>query len=61
MTWDNWTTVISSPPFPVDVLTCPNGDVMLLPAVWPVRLTPAERRRLAGQLLAFDDDTPNAA
>jgi hypothetical protein len=29
---------------------------MLLPALWPVRLTPDERRQLAADLLAFDDE-----
>jgi hypothetical protein len=34
---------------------CPGGDVLLLPAMWPVRLTPVARRELAAQLLAYDD------
>jgi hypothetical protein len=29
---------------------------MLLPAMWPVRLTPEERRKLAADLLAFDEE-----
>ncbi|MER7212468.1 hypothetical protein ABT340_35895 [Streptosporangium sp. NPDC000239] len=30
-------------------------DVMLLPAMWPVRLTPDERRALARELLDLDE------
>jgi hypothetical protein len=48
--------VIASPSRPVTVMSCPNGDVMLLPALWPVRLTPDERRDLAKELLAYDED-----
>lgn len=48
--------MISSPPRqPVIIAPCPNGDVLLLPALWPVRLTPAERRQLAADLLALDE------
>lgn len=49
--------MISSPPLPVDILTLPNGDVLLLPAVWPVRLTPEQQRQL-GELLLAGSDTP---
>ncbi|MEU4579419.1 hypothetical protein ACBI99_13910 [Nonomuraea sp. ATR24] len=28
-----------------------NGDVLMLPAVWPVRLTPEQRRQLVERLL----------
>lgn len=37
-------------------MPCPNGDVLLLPALWPVRLTPPERRALAAELLAYDQE-----
>ncbi|MFI6594966.1 hypothetical protein ACIBHX_01890 [Nonomuraea sp. NPDC050536] len=46
--------MISSPPFPVDLIDMPDGDVMLLPAVWPVRLTPEQRVRLGEMLLRSD-------
>lgn len=52
--------MIASPSFPVDVVDMPNGDVMLLPAVWPVRLTP-EQRRLLGELLLGPDTPRNTA
>jgi hypothetical protein len=42
--------VISCPALPVDVLDLPNGDTLLLPAVWPVRLTPEQRQHLAAIL-----------
>lgn len=50
--------MLSPPPSsPVVVLPCPrSGDVLLLPAVWPVRLGSAERRALAAELLAFDGE-----
>ncbi|MFD1938191.1 MULTISPECIES: hypothetical protein [Nonomuraea] len=41
----------------------PNGDVLVLPAVWPVRLTPEQRKQLGVLLLAGDvpeDRTPAA-
>ena len=34
----------------------PNGDLLMLPAVWPVRLTPEQRRQLVERLLAADPD-----
>lgn len=48
--------MLSPPPsLPVTLLPCPrSGDVLLLPAVWPVRLDPAQRRQLALRLLALD-------
>ncbi|WP_433259291.1 hypothetical protein ACQPYK_49755 (plasmid) [Streptosporangium sp. CA-135522] len=46
--------LLDSPPSPVDIVRCPNGDVLLLPAMWPVRLTPEERRAFAADLLAED-------
>ncbi|GGP10770.1 hypothetical protein GCM10012278_51740 [Nonomuraea glycinis] len=46
--------MISSPPFPVDLVEMPNGDLMMLPAVWPVRLTPEQQRQLVERLLAAD-------
>lgn len=51
--------IVLSPSLPpVVLLPCPrSGDVLLLPAVWPVRLGPAQRRQLAEQLLAYDDET----
>lgn len=52
--------MISSPPRIVDIVARPNGDVILLPAMWPVRLTPDDRRALAAQLLAFDENAPLA-
>lgn len=47
--------MIASPPLPIDLVPMPNGDVMLLPAVWPVRLTPEQRKQLAELLLAETD------
>lgn len=47
--------MVTSPP-PVNIVPCAGGDVMLLPAMWPVRLTPEQRRRLASDLLAFDKE-----
>jgi hypothetical protein len=32
----------------------PNGDLLMLPAVWPVRLTLEQRRQLVERLLAAD-------
>ena len=32
----------------------PNGDLMMVPAVWPVRLTPEQQRQLVERLLAAD-------
>lgn len=47
--------MIPNPPaYPVDIVRCPNGDVLLLPALWPVRLTPDERRQFAADLLAVN-------
>jgi hypothetical protein len=40
----------------VDIVRCPNGDVLLLPALWPVRLTPIQRRAFAAALLAVDEE-----
>jgi hypothetical protein len=31
-----------------------NGDLLMLPAVWPVRLTPEQQRQLVERLLAAD-------
>lgn len=45
-------TVISSPSFPVELVGLRNGDVLMLPAVWPVRLTPEQQRQLVERLLA---------
>lgn len=50
--------MIASPPRSVDIVARPNGDVILLPAMWPVRLTPEERRAFAAELLAFDENDP---
>lgn len=50
LTWENRSIVISCPALPVDVIDLPNGDTLLLPAVWPVRLTPEQRQRLAAIL-----------
>ncbi len=46
--------MISSPPFPVDLVEMSNGDLLMLPAVWPVRLTPEQQRQLVERLLAAD-------
>lgn len=43
-------TVLLSPSFPVQLVTLPNGDVLMLPAVWPVRLTPEQQRQLVERL-----------
>ncbi len=44
--------MIASPPtLPVTVMRLPGGDVLLLPALWPVRLTPQQRVQLARELL----------
>ncbi|WP_179155008.1 hypothetical protein [Microbispora sp. GKU 823] len=44
-------------PAPVTVVPClSSDDVLLLPGHWPVRLTPEERRELAAQLLAYDQE-----
>ncbi|GGK61588.1 hypothetical protein Sme01_03350 [Sphaerisporangium melleum] len=51
--------MISSPPrLPVDVVRLPGGDVLLLPAVWPVRLTPEQRTHLARVLLGEECAEP---
>lgn len=50
--------MLSLPRRPVLISPCPNGDVLLLPALWPVRLTPDERRKLAADLLDFDEEPP---
>ena len=36
----------------------PDGDVLLLPAIWPVRLTPEQQQALAQDLL--DSATPTS-
>ncbi|GAA2365803.1 hypothetical protein GCM10010404_20320 [Nonomuraea africana] len=46
--------MISSPALPLDIVAMPNGDVLVLPAVWPVRLNPEQRRQL-GELLLNSD------
>ncbi|MEU6725519.1 hypothetical protein ABZ917_17570 [Nonomuraea wenchangensis] len=46
--------LVDTPAHPVTIVPCPNGDILLLPAMWPVRLTPDERRELAADLLAVD-------
>lgn len=56
LTCDNRSIVTFPRQQPVLISPCPNGDVLLLPALWPVRLTPAERRQLAADLLDFDED-----
>ncbi len=44
--------MISSPlRLPVDVMPMPNGDVLLLPALWPVRLTRDQQHALGRLLL----------
>lgn len=49
--------MLSSPAAPVTVVPCiGSDDVMLLPALWPVRLSPEARRELAAQLLAMDEE-----
>lgn len=49
--------VIASPPrpIPVDIVTLTDGDILLLPALWPVRLTPDQRRAFAQILLGLDE------
>ncbi|MFC3986808.1 hypothetical protein [Streptosporangium jomthongense] len=43
-------------PRPLDIVPILDGDdVMLLPAMWPVRLTPDERRAFAQALLDLDE------
>ncbi|MEU9886972.1 hypothetical protein [Sphaerisporangium sp. NPDC051011] len=49
----------SPPKPPVDVLRLNNGDVFLLPALWPVRLTPEQRVQFARVLLG--EECPDAA
>ncbi|MGV9307043.1 MULTISPECIES: hypothetical protein [unclassified Nonomuraea] len=39
--------MIAPPAFPLDLVAMPNGDVLVLPAVWPVRLTPEQQHQLA--------------
>jgi hypothetical protein len=46
-----------SPPFPVNLVDMSNGDVLMLPAMWPVRLTPEQRRQLVERLLDSGSDT----
>ncbi|WP_269433610.1 hypothetical protein [Nonomuraea sp. SBT364] len=36
-----------------------NGDVLMLPAVWPVRLTPEQRRQLVERLLDTETEWPD--
>lgn len=43
--------MISSPAHPVTIWRLPDGDVLLLPALWPVRLTREQQRELAEELL----------
>lgn len=43
--------MISSPAPPVTIWRLPDGDVLLLPALWPVRLTREQQRELAEELL----------
>ncbi|MFC6678459.1 hypothetical protein ACFQE7_21190 [Nonomuraea ferruginea] len=50
MTCQNVSTVISSPSFPVEFVGLSNGDVLMLPAVWPVRLTPEQQGQLVERL-----------
>ena len=57
MTWEDGLIVISCPPLPVDIVDMPNGDVLILPAVWPVRLTPEQQKAL-GERLLKQSDTP---
>ncbi|WP_157253185.1 hypothetical protein [Nonomuraea typhae] len=50
--------VVITPPESITIVPCLDSpDVLLLPAVWPVRLDPIGRRRFAHRLLALDDDT----
>ncbi|MEV4838512.1 hypothetical protein AB0K05_28680 [Nonomuraea sp. NPDC049486] len=42
--------MISSPSFPVEFVGLSNGDVLMLPAVWPVRLTPEQQGQLVERL-----------
>ncbi|MFG1941625.1 hypothetical protein [Nonomuraea sp. NPDC048826] len=48
--------MISSPSFPVEIVGLSNGDVLMLPAVWPVRLTPDQQRQLVTRLQETADD-----
>ncbi|MDA0638377.1 hypothetical protein OUY22_33645 [Nonomuraea sp. MCN248] len=48
--------MIPSPSFPVQLVGLANGDVLMLPAVWPVRLTPNQRRQLVERLQESADD-----
>ncbi|WP_327047334.1 hypothetical protein OG320_05410 [Microbispora sp. NBC_01189] len=48
--------MIPSPATLVTVVPCLGSDDVLLPALWPLRLTPAERRELAAELLAYDQE-----
>jgi hypothetical protein len=61
MTCQNVGTVISSPSFPVELVGLPNGDVLMLPAVWPVRLTPEQRRQLAERLQDVAGDSAESS
>ncbi|MER7126763.1 hypothetical protein [Micrococcus luteus] len=48
--------MIASPPrSPVDIAPLADGDILLLPALWPVKLTPTQRRELAQALLDLDE------
>ena len=49
MTCQNGGTVIPSS-FPVQLVSLPGGDVLMLPAVRPVRLTPEQQRQLVERL-----------
>ncbi len=56
---ENRRAMISSPPkLPVDVMRLPGGDVLLLPALWPVRLTPEQRVQFALALLGEEYADP---
>ena len=48
--------MISSPAHPVTIWRLPDGDVLLLPALWPVRLNPEQQRALAEELLRDHED-----
>ncbi|MEV4096952.1 hypothetical protein [Streptosporangium saharense] len=48
--------MIATPPRQIDIVPIlDEDDVMLLPAMWPVRLTPDQRRAFAQALLDLDD------
>jgi len=50
--------MIAAPAHPVTVWRLPDGDVLLLPAIWPVRLNPEQQQALAQDLL--DSATPTS-